>query len=115
MAKEKTTQEKSPKAEPVPAAFQALQEAGFGSMVGLSAAWVEAMGDMGAEVLSFIAERVKEDVKTQHQILHCKNMTELQEIQGKFIQKALDQYQIETGKLVEMGTKALSPKPSSDS
>ncbi|MEO1138204.1 MAG: phasin family protein [Pseudomonadota bacterium] len=85
---------------------------GVGSMLGLSAFWMEAMSDMGAEVLSFVAERIKEDVKTQHQLLHCKNLGEVQHIQTQFIQKALDQYQAETGKLVEMSAKAFSVPPS---
>lgn len=102
--------EKSPSSlsEAPLAAFTQLQEAGLGNMVGMSSAWMETMGDMGAEVASFIADRIKEDVKTQHEMLHCKNMTELQTIQTEFVQKALDQYQAETGKLVEMGTKTFA-------
>ncbi|MFL4471126.1 phasin family protein [Tateyamaria armeniaca] len=90
-------------------AFVHLQEAGLGNMMGLSTAWVEALSDMGAEVASFVAERIKEDVKTQHQILHCKNVTDLQHIQGQFIQKAMEQYQVETGKLLKMSTDAFAP------
>jgi hypothetical protein len=78
-------------------------------MVGLGAAWFEALGDMSAEVLSFVADQVQEDVKVQHEILHCKNVKELQHIQSQFLQKAMDQYQAETGKLVEMSTKVFSP------
>lgn len=90
------------------AALTQLQEAGFGNMVGMSSAWIETMGDMGAEVAGFIADRIREDVKTQHEMLHCKNIAELQTIQTEFVQKALDQYQTETGKLVEMGTKTFA-------
>jgi len=90
-------------------AITQLQEAGLGNMVGLSAAWFEALGDMSAEVVSFVADRVKEDVKVQHEIMHCKNVAEIQQIQSKFLQKAMDQYQAETGKLIEMGTKAFNP------
>jgi phasin protein len=92
-------------------AFAQLQEAGLGNMIGLGTAWIEALSDMGAEVAGFVAERIKEDVKTQHEILHCKNVADLQHIQGKFIQKALEQYQVETGKLFKMSTDAFaSPK-----
>lgn len=89
-----------------------LQEAGLGSMMGVSTAWMEAMSDMGAEMVSFMAERIKEDVKTQHEILHCKNVADLQHIQAKSIQKAMDQYHAETGKLVEMTTSAFGKKDS---
>lgn len=94
-------------------AITQLQEAGLGSLMGMGAAWVEAISDMGAEVAGFVAERIKEDVKTQHEILNCKNMADLQHIQAQFIQKAMDQYQAETGKLVEMGTNAFAPKDES--
>jgi hypothetical protein len=90
-------------------AMTALREAGFGNMIGMSAAWLEAVGDMSAEFVSFVADRVKEDVKVQHQILHCKDAAELRHIQSQFLQKAVDQYQAETGKLIEMGTKAFTP------
>jgi hypothetical protein len=86
-----------------------LQKAGFGNMLGMGTAWVEALSDWNAEVVSFVADRIKEDVKTQHEILHCKNVGELQHIQAQFIQKAIDQYQAETGKLVEMSGKIFTP------
>jgi hypothetical protein len=41
-------------------------------------------------------------------------MTEVQRVQAKFIQKALNQYQEETGKLIEMSTKAFAPKERGD-
>ena len=89
-------------------AFAELQKAGFGSMMGMSTAWVEAFTDMGAEVVSFLAERISQDVKTRNEILHCKDITELQNIQARFIQKAIEQYQTETGKLVTMSADAFS-------
>lgn len=98
---------KSMTAEPLKT-FANLQEAGLGNMMGVSTVWAEAISDMGAEVASFVADRIKEDVKTQHEILQCKNVADLQHIQAEFIQKALDQYNAETGKLLEMGTQAIT-------
>lgn len=80
----------------------ALQKFGFNNMTSFGTAWVEALSDMGSEVLSFVADRIKEDVKTQHEILHCDDMAELQQIQARFVQKAVDQYTAETGKLFEL-------------
>ena len=91
-------------------AFTQLQEAGLGNLMGLGTTWLEAISDLGAEVAGFIAERIKEDVKTQHEILHCKNVADLQDIQAQFIQRAMDQYHAETGKLVEMSTNAFAKK-----
>ena len=44
-------------------------------------------------------------MKTQHEILHCDDPTKLQHIQAEFVQKAIEQYTAETGKLVEMSQK----------
>lgn len=79
-------------------------------MLGMSTAWMGALSDMGAEVMSFVAERIKEDVKTQHKVLHCKDVTELQQVQAEFIQRAMEQYQDETGKLVDLSTKVFTPE-----
>lgn len=112
MADKSPTDDKTSTADAPMSTIIQLQEAGMGSMMGMGTAWVEAVSDMSAEVAHFIAERIKEDVKTQHEILHCKNVADLQQIQAQFIQKAVDQYQAETGKLVEMGTNAFGTKKS---
>ena len=88
-----------------------LQTAGFGSMTMMGTAWVEALSDLGSEVLSFVADRVKEDVQAQHEFLHAKDVNELQTIQAKFVQKAVDQYSDETGKIVKLSQSALAKLP----
>lgn len=75
------------------------------ALTGMNTAWFEALSDMGSEVMSFVAHRIHEDVDAQHKLLHCKNAGELQQIQADFLQKAIDQYTAETGKLVEMSQK----------
>lgn len=80
----------------------ALQSLGLTRLNRFGTAWMEALGEMGSEVMSFVADRIKEDVKTQQQILHCDDLAELRRIQTDFLQKAIDQYTAETGKLVEM-------------
>ena len=89
-------------------AIATLQNAGFGNMMAMNAAWMEAVSDIGAEVVGFVADRIQEDIKTQQKILQCKDMAELQGIQAEFFQKAIDQYQAETGKLVELGKAAMT-------
>lgn len=95
--------------DPIHAALDNLQESGLGTLAWMGTTWVEAMSDLGSEVLSFIAERISEDVKTQHEILHCKTMTELQQVQAAFLERAYVQYTVETGKLVKMGTEVFPP------
>lgn len=85
-----------------------IQQSGFGNLMGGNAAWIESLGKISAEFADFVAERINEDVKAQHEMMHCHDASELQKIQGQFIQTTLDQYQAETGKLVQMGISALS-------
>lgn len=107
MTRKSRTDTSTDHSEPLKAIAE-LQKAGFGNMMGMSTAWIEAVSDMNAEFIGFLADRIKEDVKTQHRILHCKNASELQHIQGEFIQTAINQYQAETGKLMELSSTVFS-------
>jgi hypothetical protein len=111
MAGKSTTTSQPANDSPALAAIRDMQGAGFASMSTMGAAWLEAMSDLNSEVLSFVADRVKEDVQTQHQILHCKSLSEVQQIQAEFVQKAVDQYSAETGKLVELSKVAMANLP----
>ena len=85
-----------------------LQNAGFGSTFWMGTAWLEAMSEVGSEVVKFIAARIQEDVKAQHNILHSNNAAEMQKVQAEFLQKAMEQYTAETGKIVEMSKELFS-------
>lgn len=107
MAKKEDTEAPESVNDPV-SAMAALRKEGFDNFMGLGTAWAEAVSDMSAEMLGFLSDRIKEDLKTQHRLLHCKDMQEFHDIQADFLQRAIDQYQIETGKLIEMSTTAFS-------
>ena len=83
--------------------MQQLEDAGLGPLRWMGTAWFDAVADINNEVVSFVADRIKEDVKTQHEMLHCKSPEELQKAQLAFLEKAYKQYTAETGKLVKMG------------
>lgn len=74
----------------------------------MGTAWFRLVADHGSEVTSVVAERIKEDVKSQHALLHCKSLPEVQNVQSGFLQETFDQYQAETGKLIRLtGTTAV--------
>lgn len=85
------------------ASLTELQRAGFGQMAWMSAAMAETVAALGNEVVQFVSTRIAEDFKTQHALLNCKDLTEAQKIQAEFVQKALEQYTAESGKLVQLG------------
>lgn len=90
--------------ESVDRAKTQLQNAGLGPLNWLGTVWFEAMLDINSEVIDFIADRIKEDVKTQHELLHCKEPVDLQRAQMAFLERAYVQYTTETGKLLKMST-----------
>lgn len=111
MAKTPEKIEKTSEADPIHAAIANLQESGLGSLAWMGTAWTESMSNLGSEIISFVADRIQEDVKTQHELLHCKNMTELQQAQAAFLERAYVQYTVETGKLLKMGTEVFPTVP----
>jgi hypothetical protein len=103
--------EQSGAADPVSRTLHAVKDAGFGSLVWMGPAWVEAMSGLSSEVLSFFADRVREDAKTQHQLLHCKTFQDVQAVQAKFMERAYQQYTDETGKMIEKGSELFGSLP----
>ncbi|WP_189368594.1 phasin family protein [Tateyamaria omphalii] len=85
------------------------QAAGLGALNWFGVSSIERMSDMGAEWMTFVAERVREDVALQHSLLHAKTPAEVQEVQLAFLQKAIDQYTAETGKMIELSSKLFEP------
>jgi hypothetical protein len=79
-----------------------FEDAGFGPMRWMGTEWFEAMANVNNELMTFVADRIKEDVKTQQELLNCKSAEELQKAQLAFLDKAQKQYTDETGKLVKM-------------
>lgn len=96
---------------PAIAALRDIQDTGFASASKLGAAWLEAMNDLSSELLSFVVNRVKEDVQTQHEVVQAKSLADVHHIQSQFVQKAIDQYTAETGKLVEICKVAMTKMP----
>lgn len=82
--------------------MKTMQEASVKSMPALGTHWFEIMSDLGSEMLNFTAARIKEDVDTQHKLLHAKELAEVQHIQAEFFQKAVDDYTTEMAKLMDM-------------
>jgi hypothetical protein len=83
----------------------AMKEVGSKMMPGFGTGWVETMSDLGSEMLTFISERTKQDVQTQHDLLHAKDIAEIQHIQARFIQKAMDDYAAEMVKMKTVATR----------
>ncbi|MGB8622661.1 MAG: phasin family protein [Paracoccaceae bacterium] len=100
--------DKSKEAEKGPiTSLNAAQADGLGMMGLFGTAMMETMTRYSAEVAEFMSKRLQEDVKTQHEILHCRDMDRLAEIQSRFFKTAMEQYTAETGKLMKISNEAL--------
>lgn len=83
----------------------AMMIAGFrkpasGGLPWLNVAAYEKLAEMGADFVDFLGERLHEDVKMQHAILHCRDANALMQLQQAFIRTAIDQYTSQTGRVV---------------
>ena len=74
----------------------------FGPWADAGALWAETLSELGSEVLHFTAERIRQDVETQHRLLGARSLGEVHHIQAEFVQSAIDQYTAETGRIVEL-------------
>lgn len=59
-------------------------------------AWLAHVADLGIGVTSFAADRIREDNRTRAELLKCRSVPEIQHVQAKFVQTAIDQYLAET-------------------
>lgn len=107
---------KSPKKKDANAAsagadvMRQFEDAGLGQLNWMGAAWFEAIAEINSEIVSFVADRIKEDMQTQQELLHCKTPEDLQKAQLAFLEKAHTQYTDETGKIVKIGLDAFPGK-----
>lgn len=101
-SKEKSTQSGATSTTAAADMLSEMQKAGLGSLAWLGTTWVEKMSDLGAEWMDFLAKRIKEDVDLGHSLLHSTNAETMQKVQAEFLQKAAEQYQQETGKLMSI-------------
>lgn len=89
---------------PVTNLMGAIQDASIKMMPEFGPEWFKSMAGVGAEMLAFMSERVKQDVQTQQDLLRAKGLVEIQKIQADFVTKAMDDYANEMAKLMGMGT-----------
>lgn len=95
---------KTPKPEDAIAGFY---REGIDTMAEMNTNLMESFGDMSAQMAKFVAQRIEEDVKVQHELLHCKSLQEVQHIQMQFFENAFKQYQENSAKMMDIGTQAL--------
>ena len=64
----------------------------------------ECWADMVEESARFMADRIKQDVRLVHAMLHCKRAADLQSLQADFLQTMINNYQGEMARMSELGS-----------
>lgn len=100
--------------QPMAEFMATMQTAGLSHLRWLGADWHERLTDASAELAAFAAERIREDVKTQHALMHCKSLPEAQAIQAEFVRRMVEQYAAGTGKLLEIQAKLFAEPEAGD-
>ncbi|MSU91655.1 hypothetical protein GE300_18915 [Rhodobacteraceae bacterium 2CG4] len=85
------------------AAMEGLRDSSLRTLSLLGTNWMYNISGFTTEVAQFLSDRVQQDFRLQHQLMHCNDMDELRRVQADFVRDALDQYMAETGKLVQLG------------
>lgn len=83
--------------------MDAIQEASTKIMPGFGPEWFETMNKVGTEMLTFMSNRIKQDIQTQQELLQAKGIAEIQKIQADFLKKTMEDYTAEMTKLMGIG------------
>lgn len=77
-----------------------VRKAGYMRWFGLP--WIECIAEMNADFIQFVADRIGEDIRTQHAILSCSDPKELERIRHRFFEKALADFSARTGREMKL-------------
>jgi hypothetical protein len=86
----------------------ALQQEAVETVEHAGATLLEGVGRVQQEIAQFVSTRVREDLETQQQLLRCRSLDDLREVQFRFVKTAMDQYSAETARLMKLGSEMLS-------
>lgn len=85
------------------AALSGLATAGMEPLASAGLAFVEGWIEASGEIAAFLARRIQSDFDLQREILQCRDPAELVRIQTAFVEKAIEDYRAESGKLAGIG------------
>jgi hypothetical protein len=99
--------DQSRKPEPAEDMLAEMHKEGFRNIAQFNAVLMERFAEMNAEMAKFIARRIAEDVKVQQELLRCKDLKDVQNVQVHFFEQAFKQYQEGSARMIDIGTHAL--------
>ena len=73
-----------------------------------SASMLTGVTEMQKEVAGFVSGRIRQDLETQQELLRCRTLDEVREVQSRFFRTTLDQYSAEATKLMQLSTEVFT-------
>ena len=98
---------KVPMTEAVASAQEAIssaQQETLHKIGAAGAAMLEGLTKAQAEISDFITQRIRQDIETQAEMLRCRTLDDVRDLQARFFKTALDQYAAEMSRLMKIGT-----------
>jgi hypothetical protein len=84
------------------------QQQAVKSMERFGASMLSALTQMQKEIAGFVSERIRQDLETQRELLRCRTLDDLREVQSRLFRTTLDQYSAEVTKLMHLSTEVFS-------
>jgi exonuclease VII large subunit len=89
------------------AAEQVRQDALQGAEVAGTAVF-EGFARAQKQIADFVADRIRQDIETQSELLGCRSLEDVREVQSKFFRRAMEQYSAEARRLMNLGGDVVS-------
>ncbi|MEM7645088.1 MAG: phasin family protein [Pseudomonadota bacterium] len=69
----------------------------------MATTWMEGVTRMNGEWARFVADRLKQDAETQHEVFTCGSPIEAQRLGAAFLRKSVEDYMTEAARISSMG------------
>ena len=91
-------------AVPMTEAITTAQQETLLSFEAAGTAMLDGLTKAQSEISDFITQRIRQDVETQAEMLRCRTLDDVRELQTRFFKTAVDQYAAEMSRLMRIGT-----------
>jgi hypothetical protein len=71
-------------------------------------AMLQGLEEARKSVSDFLADRIRQDIEVQSQLMACRTLDDLREVQTRFFRSAVDQYSAEASRMMRLGTDVVS-------
>jgi hypothetical protein len=84
------------------------QQQAVASMERSSSSMLTGLTEMQKEIAEFVSERIRQDLETQQDLLRCRTLDDVREVQSRFFRTTIDQYSAEVTKLMQISAEVFT-------